>query len=70
MGDLSWIDLRCRCGADHVIALAPGFDPRGEGGGTLTLFDPPAIKDRAWCVDCWRASFVSVSAARGAAVLP
>jgi hypothetical protein len=56
-----WTDLRCHCGSDAVMALRPGFSP---GGGAMMLFEEPVTPDRAWCARCWRASFVSDTAAR------
>ena len=67
MGDLAWADLRCRCGSEHVIALSPGID----SGRMIDLFDGSAIGERAWCLTCWRAAFVSDdSAARGVGAVP
>jgi hypothetical protein len=66
MGDLTWVDLRCRCGADHVMALSPGVD----SGRTIDLFDGPAIRERAWCLSCWRAAFVSDKAAAVVGAVP
>jgi hypothetical protein len=63
-GELVWADLRCACGSDHIMALSPGFDP---GGGAMLLFEATITPDRVYCLDCWRASFVSVTGAAGAA---
>jgi hypothetical protein len=62
--ELVWADLRCACGSDHIMALSPGVFP---DDGAMLLFEATITPDRVWCVDCWRASFVSVTGAAGAA---